>query len=246
MHFSDLERLGLNKNEAKVYFGLLRKGQATASELVKAVGVHRNIIYDNLEKLIDKGLVSYVIEGTKKRFVAEKPQSIIEFLEARKKAIDKEISDARTLIPEINSILATSKTEQETSLFRGTKGIKKILQDMLKEREFWIIGVSNASVNLLGETYWTNFNRKRKAKRIKEHLLFNADFKNIVGITESTLSEKKVLPPELTQITEIMIYGENVAIIVYSGEPVGIVIKSRDVFNTFRKQFEFLWKITKK
>ena len=70
MHIADLEKLGLNKNEAKVYFGLLKKGQATASELVKSVGVHRNIIYDNLEKLIDKGLVSYVVEGTKRRFIA--------------------------------------------------------------------------------------------------------------------------------------------------------------------------------
>ena len=245
MHPTDLEKLGLNRNEAKVYLGLLKKGQATASELVKAIGVHRNIVYDNLEKLIDKGLVSYVVEGTKRKFIAEKPQSIIEFLETKKKNLDEEIKSASDLIPQINALLFTSKSDQETFLFRGIRGIKKILEDMLGSKEFWIIGVSNASVEILGETYWTNFNQKRKNSKIKEHLLFNADFKNIVQISEK-LSEHKRLPPELIQITELMIFEDHVAIIVYSGEPLGVVIKNKEVFNAFKKQFDFLWNLSKK
>ena len=61
----DLEKLGLNKNEAKVYYALMQKNQATASELVKLLGMHRSMIYDNLERLVDKGLVSFVIKETK-------------------------------------------------------------------------------------------------------------------------------------------------------------------------------------
>ena len=53
------------------------------------------------------------------------------------------------------------------------------------------------------------------------------------------------MPPELIQITEIMIFEEQVAIIVYSGEPIGVIIKNREVFNTFRKQFDFLWNLSK-
>ncbi len=241
-----LEGLGLNRNEAKVYLGLLKKGQATAAELVKSVGVHRNIVYDNLEKLIDKDLVSYVVEGTKRKFIAENPESIIEFLETKKKVIDEEIKSATNILPEINKILSTSKSEQETFLFRGVNGIKKILQDMLLSEEFWIIGVSNASIEILGETYWKKFNLIRRERKIKENLLFNADFKNTVGISKSNLSSNKRLPPELIQITEIMICGNQVAIIVYSGEPMGVVIKNKEVFNTFKKQFDFLWNISKK
>lgn len=244
MHSTELERLGLNKNEAKVYLGLLKKGQATASELVKSIGVHRNIVYDNLEKLIDKGLVSYVIEGTKRKFIAEKPQSIIEFLETKKKNLDEEIQSATSLLPQINALLSTNKSEQETFLFRGTRGIKKILQDMLLSKEFWIIGVSNASVDILGETYWTNFNQIRKSRRIKEHLLFNADFKNTVGISKS-LSDRRKLPPELIQVTELMIFDDQVAIVVYSSEPMGVVIKNKEVSNSFKKQFDFLWHFSK-
>ena len=112
MEETDLEKLGLNKNEAKVYLALIYKGQATAQELVKSVGVHRNIVYDNLEKLIDKGLVS-VINDNKKVFIAEKPSAIIEFLESKKSIIDKEIVTANNIMPEIGKILSSQKTKQE-------------------------------------------------------------------------------------------------------------------------------------
>ena len=122
---------------------------------------------------------------------------------------------------------------------------KQKLLLLFKSKEFWIIGVSNASVEILGETYWANFNKKRKSNKIKEHLLFNTDFNNTVEIEKSNLSSHKKLPPELIQITEIMIFDNQVAIIVYSGEPLGVIIKSKDVFEAFRKQFEFLWKLSK-
>lgn len=246
MDEKDLEKLGLNKNEARVYFGLLKKGQAAASDLVKTVGVHRNIVYDNLDKLIGKGLVSYITEGTKKKFIAEDPKTILGFLEDKKKIIDKELVIAKNLLPGITKMLSGKKANQNASLFRGVGGIKKILLEVLSSKEFWVIGISNASVEALGETFWTNFNAKRRTKKIKEHLLFNHDFKNVVNIKPSKFSEYKILPRELTQVTEILIFKEKVAITVYSKEPVGVVIEDPNVFETFRQQFSFLWKIAKK
>ena len=246
MESKDLEQLGLNKNEAKVYFGLLKKGQATAAELVKSVGVHRNIIYDNLEKLIEKGLVSYILEGTKRKFIAEDPHLIVEFLEEEKKTVENKIETARGFIPEIKDILASQKEKQNAYLFRGVNGIKKILLDVLSSKEFWVIGVSNASVEALGETFWRNFNAKMRAKKIRENLLFNYDFKNVVNITPSKFMVHKILPKELTHVTEILIYDNKIAITVYSKEPIGIVVEDKEVFRTFKQQFTFLWGLAKK
>ena len=245
MDSTDLEKLGLNRNEAIVYLGLIKKGQASAAELVKTLGIHRNIVYDNIEKLIEKGLVSYINEGNKKKFIAKNPESIIEFLDSKKVNIDKEIKVAKTLIPEIDKLLSIKKIEQEASLFRGVKGIKKILIDILKSNEYWVIGVSNASIEILGETFWKNFNIKRRSKRIKEHLLFNNGFKNVVNIISNSYSNHKVLPKELTQVTEIMFFHNKVAVIVYSKEPIAVLIENPDVFITFKQQFEFLWRLSK-
>ena len=240
----DLERLGLNKNEAKVYHALLIKGQATAQELVKTLGVYRNIVYDNLEKLIEKGLVSFVTEGTKRKFVAEKPSAIMDFLESKKEKLSKEISTAQELIPKINSILNTSKSKQDVLIFKGVAGLKKVLAEIVQAKESWCIGITNESVKIMGETYWGNYNQKKKATKTKEWLLWNSDFKNTV-IVKNPRSKHRILPKELDQVTEIIMYNNKVAIMVYTFSPIVIVIENKEIFETYKKHFEFLWKLSK-
>lgn len=243
MELQDIEELGLNRNEARVYLGLVQKGRASAAELVKLLGVHRNIVYDNLEKLIDKGLASYIVEESRKVFIANDPDAIIEFLHAEKEQIDEKISSATSLLPRIRTLLSSNRPEQDASIFRGRKGIKKILKEILEESEFWVIGVSRASIETLGETYWKSFNMKRKNQGIKEHLLLNHDFVDSVNLGTDALSHQKVLPKELTQVTEIMVFGSRAAILVYSGQPLAILIDDSDVAATFKQQFEFLWNL---
>ena len=115
----DLERIGLNRNEAKVYLALIIRGQATASELVKAIGVHRNIVYDNLEKLIEKGLVSFIVDGAKRKFIAQDPAAIIDYLQSKKLQIDRDIALAAKMAPSINKLLSSSDAQQDATICGG-------------------------------------------------------------------------------------------------------------------------------
>ena len=104
-----LIEIGLNKSEAKIYLSLVHKGSAIASDLVKSTGIHRNIIYDNLDKLILKGLVSYITEGSKKRFFAQKADSLEEFVDEKQKILDEEKQKISKLVPQIQDILNSSE-----------------------------------------------------------------------------------------------------------------------------------------
>src|SRR3989339_758408 len=230
----DLEKLGLNRNEAKVYYGIIQKGQATAAELVKLLGVHRNIVYDNLEKLIEKGLVSFIIDGTKKKFIAENPESIIEFLKSKKSNIDKEI----------NKILSVSKSKQDAAIFRGINGVKKVLYQIVEAKNVWCIGITNESVDVLGEIFWKNYNAKKKETKTTEYLLWNSNYINTV-IPKNSRSHHKILPKELDQVTEIEIWDDKIAIFIYTNDPIVIVIENKEVFNTYQKQFDLLWNLSK-
>jgi sugar-specific transcriptional regulator TrmB len=246
MDFADLERIGLNRNEARVYLALTSRGQATAAELVKAVGVHRNIVYDNIEKLIEKGLVSFIIDGTKKRFIAENPQVIIDYLESKKDKIDEEIKEASKIIPQITALLATTNGKQEATIFRGIKGLKKVFNDTLKSKEIWDIGLTNESVQILSSTFWKNYNQKIKDWNIKEHILVNYSYKDTsTGLFNIKNIETRILPQQLDQVTETIIWDEKVAIFVYSAQPIVIVMENKEIFNMYKAHFDFLWKISK-
>lgn len=243
MNSVELEKLGLNKNESKVYYSLLLKGEATAQELVRSMGVYRNIVYDNLEKLTQKGLVSFIREGKKKKFIAEKPSAIVEFLESKKNELENEINKAKDLIPLINEIRGSHSVKQETTLFKGIAGMKKVLSEIVQAKESWCIGITNESVKLLGETYWKNYNLKKKETKTHEWLLWNNDFRNNV-IGNNKKSKHRVLPKELNQVTETILYEDKAAIFVFSAEPIVILIENKQVFEMFRKHFDFLWKLS--
>ena len=56
-----LAEFGLTRNEIRVYLTLLKMGSALAGEITEKTGIHRRNIYDSLERLQEKGLVSFVI-----------------------------------------------------------------------------------------------------------------------------------------------------------------------------------------
>ena len=79
-----LQRIGLTKNEAKIYMALLKQGPCLVSKIVEETKLNRTHIYERLEKMLEKGLVNYVIKSGKKYFNAVKPDKLIQILEEQK------------------------------------------------------------------------------------------------------------------------------------------------------------------
>ena len=63
-----LRKFGLSDREIRVYIVLLELGEALASKIAQKTDTPRTLVYDILEKLLDKGVVSYVIKSNKKYF----------------------------------------------------------------------------------------------------------------------------------------------------------------------------------
>ena len=82
-----LQEADLTGNEAKIYLALLELGSALAGEITKKSGINRTNVYDALDRLIEKGIVSYVITANRKYFEATNPERIISYLEEKENAI---------------------------------------------------------------------------------------------------------------------------------------------------------------
>lgn len=237
MDLTKLEEAGLTKNESKVYHSLLEMGPRTASTIARRTGLHRRLIYDITERLIKKGLISYIIENGKKIFQAANPERFLEIIEEKENAINK-------IMPEMMSFFNQDKDRevQETKFYKGIEGLKSVFEDQLAtKKEIIVIGASEIAYEIL-DIYFHWFNKKRKAGKIKTKLLFNKTKKKY----KFPLAEIKYLPEKYSSNMAINIYGDKVAIILWKKEkPLAIVIKNEEIAESYKKHFELMWKIGK-
>ncbi len=99
-----LEEIGLTKTEIKVYLSLLKLGQSTTTNIIKESGIHASKVYEFLDKIKKKGLVSYVIKSNKKYFNASNPEGLRDFLKEQKERMEEQSIEVDGLIPELKSI----------------------------------------------------------------------------------------------------------------------------------------------
>ena len=241
MNLSELEALGLTHNEAIIYIALLEIGETKTGAVVKRTGLHRVIIYDALELLIKKGLVSYVIKENIKYFQATNPSRIVDFLDEKKAA-------ARLLLPELSLLYRGAATKQTVSIFEGLKGLKSAMNNMLEElssRDYHYVFASGHMADTMGPYYTIYQNIKRK-KKIMTHLLYDESFRARKDITKITYGIIKFYSLSYFP-TDTWIYKNKVLIVTHIAQPpIAILIESQETANSYKKLFEGIWRIALK
>src|SRR3989344_7245931 len=111
MNTQILKQVGLTDTEIKVYLALLSVGSTSAGHLVEETGLYRKNLYDALNKLIDKGLVTYVIENKIKLFQAKNPENLEKYLDEKKAKIEEQKQEVQKTISELNSLLSKAPVE---------------------------------------------------------------------------------------------------------------------------------------
>lgn len=230
-----LLHIGLTKTEAKIYLMLLDITRAQAGVLSRKTGIHRRSVYDALDRLIEKGLVSYIMENDKRFYIATDPKRIQEL-------IDRQQKDVYEILPTLHAKFLEHKGKQETVFYRGTEGIKTVFEDQIEVgKDIYIIGASRSAEEQL-KYYLNHYTAKRIKKKIRLFALY-AGNKNIPSIP---LGKIKYLPEHFTTQVSTNIYGDNLAIIIWlAHDPVAIVVRQKDVALTYKKYFDALWKLGK-
>jgi sugar-specific transcriptional regulator TrmB len=243
MNTKVLKEIGLTETEIKVYLALLTLGATSAGKIVEETGIYRKNLYDALNKLIEKGLVTYVIENKIKFFQPKNPDNLINYLEEKKAKIDERKKEIQESIPELKAKFNSLSPEIESEIYRGTEGIKTILKECLNYNEVLFIGATGDVENRL-PYFWPHYNKKRERLKCKWKLLLVHEAKN-KPITKSYYYEYKILPKILSGLNVIYIYGDYVANILWLEKPIAFVTKHRTLANNYRKYFYYLWKIIK-
>ncbi len=230
-----LLHIGLTNTEAKLYVVLLELGKAQAGILSRKTGIHRRSVYDALERLIKKGLASYIKENDKRYYLPTDPKRVQEI-------IDEQKEEVYGIMPALQARFREPAEKQETVFYRGKEGIKTIFEDQIRDgKEVYIIGASHQAKELL-KFYLPHYTDKRIKKKIKLYALYAGE-RHSAAIP---WAEVRYLPSAFASLASTSIYGDKIAIVVWMQEPVGILIKQAEVAKAFKNYFGLLWKMGKR
>jgi len=232
-----LEQAGLTRIESKIYLSLLDLGPSLAGMISRKSGVHRRSVYDAVERLIQKGLVSYIVRNNRKYFEAADPQSVLQFMRRKE-------NDLTEKLPLLTAKYNATKEKQETTFYKGKNGLKSVFEDELNVgEEILILGASSRATEILAY-YFHWFDKRRVAKKIPVRLIYNQSKRIKHNIK---LAKIKYLPSEYENPAAMNMYGDRVAIIHWSKErPFAILIRDREIAEGYKKYFELMWKIAKR
>lgn len=235
-----LEDIGLSKNKAKIYLALLNLGSATAEMVSKKSGIHRRNVYDSLENLLSTGLINFLVKDNKRFYRATNPYFLLDMLEEEKEKLKKKEANVLSAISELLPIHNVSKNEDFVSIHKGVSGVKFVLDNILKEsKPNLVLGAHEPPLPI--KNHLEKFHEKRIRLGIKEKLLFNKDDRErALKLSKSPFTKIRFIPKKLNEHIAINIYGDKVAIIMWSN-PVAVLIENKNVAENFRQYFKILW-----
>jgi len=246
-----LEGIGLTQGEIKVYFALLELGPSTTGEIVKRAKVSRSKVYEMLDRLMGRGLASFVIRENTKYFESADPENVLHYIRRERNLLEGKEKELRKILPVLKERQHSAKIPQTATVYEGIKGIKTIYSDVIyklkKGEEYYAIAAEPEAVqNKEFMTFIMNFHRRREQRGVKVKLLAHMKIKDIISKTVATTKLIKIQYFNKNMPSAILIYDNNVATYVWSTNPSGVVIRSPVIAERYKRFFEEIWSLSER
>ncbi len=228
--------LNLTEAEAAVYLAALELGQANMQQLARKSGVKRTSIYNFIDELKERHLITETKKNGRSLYSATSPERLVEIEKARL----QELSDT---LPQLLAIQNSEKTKPKVTFHEGFEAVREIYDDFVKEDKPIIA--------------WSEFNESKKATgTLFEEQAVRRSRKNVTvqWITTDTpeahaftkhdyglLRETKFVKSGKFK-TKIVVYGNKLALLSYHANPPYVVlIEDQDIADTVKGLWEELW-----
>jgi sugar-specific transcriptional regulator TrmB len=245
------KQLGFSEIEARLYQGLLEIGQSSVMELADHIGVNRITAHFNTQNLIKDGLITQTMKGSHRQLVAESPENLKSLIEEKKEQLKEVESKFPQMLEEFQTILTrnVSGVSPFFKYYEGEKGFKEVCQRSLDHAKKEILFISN-----LDEWYKVYTVEYDNAHYIPIRLKNKIPLKMLVFKTKLTqemkkedkelLREIKFLPSDVKFNSTIIIYENEVSMMISSKPYTAIVINNKEYFKTFKGIFSMFWGIS--
>ncbi|MDA1038097.1 MAG: hypothetical protein O2877_00215 [bacterium] len=229
----ELQQIGLGKNEVRVYLALLETGKAKAGDIIKQTGLHRNLVYQSLESLEKRNLLTR-ISGKTALFQITDPVEILNL-------VKKQESIAQRVVDELKE--KSRAMDHRMTLYEGSDGFRSAFWDIIETlghgEELLVMGIFDIDEEF--QSMIKMFHEERAAAGIPSRLLLNAHATH-VGDMLSRFDETNVryMQPGLVTPSVFFIYADK-TMISLPNQRTFIRIENEEVTCAFRSYFNTLW-----
>lgn len=242
----DLQGIGLNDKEARVYLAALELGQSTVQEIAKKSGVNRATAYFVIDGLMKSGLMSSFHKDKKQYFSSADPDRLIELLEQEKFLIEKRESGLKKLLPQLQSINNKIKDRPVVKYYEGKEGIKTMVEEVSKpvknivrmaySRDAILKNFSSEELDI-----WSN---KRKKNDTQIQVIYTYK-EGEMG--KSNNAERRRVPLDKFPIkSDIAIYDDKIRLASFEGRMIGIIIEDKELADSLRAVLDLAWEAAEK
>lgn len=251
MDTSILENIGFTKGEIKVYLSLLGLGNSTSGPIILKSGVARSKVYEILEKLKEKGLVSESIQANTRYFQGADPDRIFDYIKRQENELRKKEKAFEKILPELKLKQQLIEEKQEVKIYVGYEGVKtwfsEILSQMKKGDEYLAMTLSKQSWESKSlSLFLMKFHQKRAEKGVKAKIIYHLDtepFKERLDFSKTELYEIKSTDAILP--TGIAIFKDTVVTLNWGKTPKLFAIVCKENAEQYKKFFYDVWNKSK-
>lgn len=235
----ELLQLGFSQHEATIYLSLIDLGKAGAGEIIRKTGLHRNIVYETLDKLIRRKLVFKL---------ANKKIALYELADPNRILVEQkaQVDLAERVVSKLSS---RADVKQEVVIYDGIDGFRASSMDQVEGMKpgstIHVLGaVGDRWFELMGNKVEA-YERIRLKKKItmKEILYGSSSMEQDKRLAAKTgnLYKIRVLPREF-ETPANMVVIEDMIVLQTLVEPYSAVqIKNPALAQAYLNYFNAMW-----
>ena len=233
-----IQALGLTEHEVAVYLAALELGEGNIQEISRKSGVKRTSIYNFIDTLKERQLLSEIKKGKRKLYSAVSPNHLVDEQKSKMASVER-------LIPQLLAIQNNVRNKPKVSFYQGLEGLKEIYRITLRDKHIIYAWEDlDAAIGALPWSFLDWYTTQRVAKKIAARCIdrdskFARDWttKNDVPLMRET---RFVVSEEFG--TEINIFGNKVAFFRWDKQnPFGVVIEDKGIATALRVAWQELW-----
>lgn len=233
-----LERLGCERNEAKVYIAVLQKGEASIAQIATSTGLPRSTAQVVTFRLQGKGLLNRYIKQSRTVWVAENPRRFLDDL-SEKEAI------AEQLLPELQAMRRENTQRPLVRHYVGAPRISLVLDEIaLSKYPVYCLCSVQRMIDTLGEQVVEGF-----FDSLFEHpapvslLTLDAPYVRTLQVyVTNTTKQIRLTDNESFADCAYFIFNDRVAIVtLHACESTGIIHEDQSMAVSMTALFTTVW-----